>query len=88
MGAGTADAFQTGLGVFGSVNLGFIETEFLKALLASSRYELAKKIYEESGDSSLDPTVLKDAIVAAAMNAFDNASNPNRTRGLKRCDEM
>lgn len=36
-GASTADAFHAGSGVFGSVSLDFIETEFLKALLASSR---------------------------------------------------
>lgn len=33
--------------------------------------------------------LLQDTIFAAALNAFDNASNPNRTRGgLKKCDEM
>jgi hypothetical protein len=33
--------------------------------------------------------VLQDTIFAAAYNAFDNASNPNRTRGgLKKCDDM
>lgn len=37
----------------------------------------------------LDITALRDTISAAAMNAFDNSSNPNRTRGnLKKCDEM
>jgi len=52
-------------------------------------YGLAQTIYEKPGHSLLDPAVLRDTVVTAAMNAFDNASNPNRTRGgLKRCDDM
>ena len=32
---------------------------------------------------------MRDTIAVAAMNAFDNSTNPNRTRGsLKKCDEM
>lgn len=32
---------------------------------------------------------MRDTITVAAMNAFDNSTNPNRTRGsLKKCDEM
>lgn len=32
---------------------------------------------------------LRDTIYAAAMAAYDNASNPNRTRGgLKKCSDM
>jgi hypothetical protein len=37
----------------------------------------------------LPKEVLQDTIFAAAYNAFDSASNPNRTRGgLKKCDDM
>ena len=32
---------------------------------------------------------LEDTIITAAMSAYDNASNPNRTRGgLLKCDDM
>lgn len=33
--------------------------------------------------------MLRDTIVSAAMNAYDNASNPHRGRGgLLKCDDM
>ncbi|MBE3047514.1 hypothetical protein IMZ48_34375 [Candidatus Bathyarchaeota archaeon] len=57
-------------------------------LTYATGYDLARSIYEEAGPV-LDVAALRDTIVAAAMNAFDNSSNPNRTRGnLKKCDEM
>ena len=62
-------------------------------MLTSVGYALARSIYEDTGDQPLDqpldPKVLQDTIYATAMTAYDNASNPNRTRGgLKKCDEM
>ena len=52
-------------------------------------YDLARSIYEESQDSPLPPNIIQDIVLKSALNAFDNASNPNRTRGgLKKCDEM
>ncbi|KAK1760986.1 protein transport protein sec39 [Echria macrotheca] len=76
-------------GVFGQVKKEFLEVEILKALLANTRYMLARSIYEDSPDRPLDSKVLQDTIYATAMTAYDNASNPNRTRGgLKKCDEI
>ncbi len=58
-------------------------------MLTSVGYALARSIYEDAGDHPLDSKVLQDTIYAAAMTAYDNASNPNRTRGgLKKCDDM
>ncbi len=52
-------------------------------------YSLARSLYEDSPDKPLSEKVLQDTVFAAAYNAFDNASNPNRTRGgLKKCDDM
>ncbi len=52
-------------------------------------YSLARSLYEDSTEPALSKKVLQDTIFAAAMNAYDNASNPNRTRGgLRRCDDM
>lgn len=52
-------------------------------------YSLAKSLYEDSPEQPLPKDVLRDSIYAAAMNAYDNASNPNRTRGgLKKCNDM
>ncbi|KAK3955356.1 secretory pathway protein Sec39-domain-containing protein [Pseudoneurospora amorphoporcata] len=76
-------------GIFSQLNKEFLEVEFLKALLTNTRYALAKSIYEDSVERPLDEKVLKDAVFSTAMTAYDNASNPNRTRGgLKKCDDI
>ncbi|KAK0635178.1 Sec39 domain-containing protein [Bombardia bombarda] len=76
-------------GIFGQLKKENIETEILKALLTNTRYSLARLMYEDSPDQPLDRKVLQDTIYATAMTAYDNASNPNRTRGgLKKCDEI
>ncbi|KAK5662953.1 hypothetical protein OQA88_6365 [Cercophora sp. LCS_1] len=76
-------------GVFGQVKNEFLEVEILKALLSNTRYTLARSIYEDSPDQPLSKKALQDTIYATALTAYDNASNPNRTRGgLKKCDEI
>lgn len=76
-------------GVFGQLKREYLEVEILKALLANTRYSLARSLYEDGPDKPLPTKVLQDTIFAAAYNAFDNASNPNRTRGgLKKCDDI
>ncbi|KAH6655333.1 Sec39 domain-containing protein [Truncatella angustata] len=84
-----SDASTRLQGVFGRLDRAFLEIECLKAFLASGRYSLARSIYEDSHEKILSEKVLEDTIVAAAMNAYDNASNPNRTRGgLLKCDDI
>lgn len=52
-------------------------------------YTLARSMYEDSLDQPLDKKLLESTVYSTAMIAYDNASNPNRTRGgLKKCDEM
>ncbi|KAL7922080.1 Sec39 domain-containing protein [Trichoderma austrokoningii] len=76
-------------GIAGTVSTEFIETEILKALLSNSRYTLAKTIYEDSHRKPLAAEIIQDTVYQAALRAFDNASNPNRSRGgLKKCDEI
>ncbi|PTB63573.1 secretory pathway Sec39 [Trichoderma citrinoviride] len=76
-------------GMLGAVPKEFVETEILKALLSGSRYTLAKSIYEDSSEQPLAAEVIQDTVYQAALRAFDNASNPNRSRGgLKKCDEI
>ncbi|RFU78671.1 hypothetical protein TARUN_3565 [Trichoderma arundinaceum] len=76
-------------GIVGTVPKDFIETEILKALLSNSRYALAKSIYEDNPEKSLAAETIQDTVYQAALRAFDNASNPNRSRGgLKKCDEI
>ncbi|CAK7197693.1 hypothetical protein SEUCBS139899_000341 [Sporothrix eucalyptigena] len=86
---GAAEAAPTGNGVFGQVKREYIEVELLKAMLANTRYSLARKLYEESPDHPLPKELVQETIFEAAMGAYDGASNPNRTRGgLKKCDDM
>ncbi|KAH6845548.1 secretory pathway protein Sec39-domain-containing protein [Chaetomium sp. MPI-CAGE-AT-0009] len=76
-------------GIFGQVKQDFLEVEILRALLANTRYELARSIYEDGLEQPLERKLLQDTIYAAAMTAYDNASNPNRTRGgLKKCNDI
>ncbi|KAI1066631.1 hypothetical protein LB507_011169 [Fusarium sp. FIESC RH6] len=84
------DQDKTFQGVFGSVALEFIETELLKALLSRSRYSLARSLYDQTGpDAPLSTQAVINTVQNSALSAFDNASNPNRTRGgLKKCDEI
>ncbi|KAM0210200.1 hypothetical protein ACHAPA_006877 [Fusarium lateritium] len=81
---------ETFQGIFGNVPLEFIEKELLKALLSRSRYTLARTLYDQEGpDAPLYASALINTIQNSALGAFDNASNPNRTRGgLKKCDEI
>ncbi|KAF5536379.1 transport sec39 [Fusarium phyllophilum] len=81
---------ETLQGIFGNVNLEFIETELLKAMLSRSRYNLARTLYDREGpDAPLSVSAVLNTAQNAALGAFDNASNPNRNRGgLKRCDEI
>ncbi|KAK4041694.1 Sec39 domain-containing protein [Parachaetomium inaequale] len=89
---GTEDSWSSAgppCGIFGQVKRDFLEVEFLRALLSNTRLTLARSIYEDAPDQPLDRKLLQDAIYATAMTAYDNASNPNRTRGgLKKCDDI
>ncbi|KAL7625594.1 hypothetical protein AAE478_004814 [Parahypoxylon ruwenzoriense] len=76
-------------GVFGQLKKEFLEVECLKAFLSSTRYSLARSIYEDAPEKPLDSQLLRETIVSAAMNAYDNASNPHRGRGgLLKCDDI
>ncbi|KAF5019740.1 hypothetical protein F66182_8245 [Fusarium sp. NRRL 66182] len=81
---------ETFRGIFSGVSMEFIETEFLKALLSRSRYTLAASLYDKEGpDVPLSASAVLSTAQNSALGAFDNASNPNRTRGgLKKCDEI
>ncbi|KAK3327723.1 Sec39 domain-containing protein [Cercophora scortea] len=76
-------------GIFGQLKREYLEAEILKGLLANQRYAMARDIYEDNPSRPLDTKLLQDTIFATAMTAYDNASNPNRTRGgLKKCDDI
>jgi len=101
-GAGLDDF--SGKGIFGKLSKDHVEAEILKTLLKNESksfdtftphaltglgYSLANSIYEASSDRPLSKQALVEAVISAAMNAYDNATNPNRTRGgIKRCSDM
>lgn len=61
----------------------------LRELTLPLGYTLARSIYESSNEKILSKELLLKAVVSAAMQAYDNASNPNRTRGgVKNCNDM
>lgn len=52
-------------------------------------FDLARSLYEDATDPPLTAAQIEEAVLSSAFHAFDNASNPNRTRGgLKKCDDM
>jgi len=52
-------------------------------------YNLARSLYEDATNPPLTAAQIEEAVLSSAFHAFDNASNPNRTRGgLKKCDDM
>ncbi|KAF4121771.1 protein transport protein SEC39 [Geosmithia morbida] len=87
-----ADSIQShsaGKGVFGAVPEHDIEVELLKAILSQSRYFLAQSLYEDVTDLPLPDESVQDAVYHAALDAFDHASNPNRTKGgLRKCNDI
>ncbi|EKD21066.1 uncharacterized protein L3040_000896 [Drepanopeziza brunnea f. sp. 'multigermtubi'] len=79
-----------GRGIFGQLSRELIEAEFLKTLLTNtSRCTLAHSLYVGVSDQPLPKAVLHDVIISTAMNAYDNATNANKTRGsLKKCNDV
>ncbi|EQK99671.1 Secretory pathway Sec39 [Ophiocordyceps sinensis CO18] len=76
-------------GALATVPREHIESEFLKSLLAKSHYALARRLFEDGVERPLATHVVQEVVFNSALNAFDNASNPNRTRGgLRQCDDI
>ncbi|KFY96519.1 hypothetical protein V498_02640 [Pseudogymnoascus sp. VKM F-4517 (FW-2822)] len=77
---------QRGRGVLGQIHRDTVEREILTALLTHGRYATARSLYEKSSEPPLSKEELSSTVRAAAMHAFNNANNPNKTRGgVKKC---
>ncbi|KAH6890021.1 Sec39 domain-containing protein [Thelonectria olida] len=75
--------------VFGTLSQEHIEIEILKALLSNGRFSLAQSLYEDAPEKPLRRAEIQRTVEISALGAFDNASNPNRSRGgLKKCDDI
>ncbi len=76
--------------LFWRVSCEDVETELFGALLTAKQYQIAISWYLADTNSNLLPSFLVEKIVEhEILNAYDNASNGNRTRGgLKRASDL
>ncbi|KAJ0419064.1 Sec39 domain-containing protein [Aspergillus carlsbadensis] len=75
-------------GLFWRAPQDVLEAEILKVLLQVREYDLAIEIYVQS-TSALDPDQVENAVKESVFEAYDNASNGNRTRGkMQRAHEI
>lgn len=72
---------QNSLGYLGRLSLDFIELEALDAMLAAGEFQSVKDIYILNQPTPISADLVKQHVKAAMLNAYDNASNGNRTRG-------
>jgi len=78
-----------GRGIFGRLSKEEIEVSLLKTLLSNNRIMLAQSVYQNSPEKPLSSKTLNDTLITAAMEAYDNATNGNMTRGgVKRCHDI
>ena len=67
----------------------YIEAEIIDTMLTASEYRSVKDMYLSPDDPPLPKEKVKDHILDAILNAYDNASNGNRTRGgVKKASEL
>jgi hypothetical protein len=90
----TSDSHDTdryAQGFFGMLDRGTVETEILKAFIEGGHYPLVVYTYikPSSGEQPLLLDAVEKAVLTAAMNHYDNATNGNRTRGgMKRAADI
>ncbi|EXJ92449.1 hypothetical protein A1O3_01000 [Capronia epimyces CBS 606.96] len=67
----------------------YVERQILDALLRASQYDIVKEVYIDTTFLPLKVPDVEDRIVAAILEAYDNASNGNKDRGgMKRAHEI
>ncbi|OJJ47614.1 hypothetical protein ASPZODRAFT_141199 [Penicilliopsis zonata CBS 506.65] len=75
-------------GLFWRVPRQTVEAEILKAMLAAKEYQLAADIYTKA-HAPINLEQVETAVEDSIFEAYDNASNGNRTRGgMKRAYEI
>lgn len=85
----TAGLYVSACGALGTVKKAYIETEFLKMLLSTRRYALARSLYEDDSYNYLSADIVQEVVYQSALLAFDNATNPDRSGGgLQHCHDI
>ncbi|KAK5109192.1 hypothetical protein LTR62_007277 [Meristemomyces frigidus] len=73
---------EEGAGVLGKINRKAFEEEMLKVFVECGCYGMAKKLYLDTQSiSRLDQETVERVVLAKALEAYDGASNGNKTRG-------
>lgn len=87
---GTASSHnQPSLTYLGRLSVEYIQLEILDAMLAAKETQSVKEMYILSQPSPLSAPVIEQHVKDAIFNAYDNASNGNRTRGgVKKASEI
>jgi len=67
----------------------YLESQIANAMLAAGEFQSVRDIYLDEGGSALSREILKSRVLEAILNAYDNASNGNRTRGgVKKASDL
>ncbi|OQO03333.1 hypothetical protein B0A48_11589 [Cryoendolithus antarcticus] len=81
-------AATTGAGVLGKIEKAAFEDEILKVYLDTSCYTMISKLYLQE-HPMLSAAQTEQAILAKALEAYDGASNGNRSRGgMRKASEI
>ncbi|KAF2860708.1 secretory pathway Sec39 [Piedraia hortae CBS 480.64] len=84
----TDDEFTTGFGVLGKIGRGQLEEELLKVFLDYNYYALAVRLYLDD-HNVLSRERVENVVSNKVMEAYDSASNGNRTRGgMKKASDI
>lgn len=76
-------------GVLGKIPISAFEEENLKCLIESAAYNLAINLYIKSSEGHLSEERIEQIVLTKAMEAYDSATNGNRTRGgMKKANDM
>ncbi|EXJ55016.1 uncharacterized protein A1O5_12755 [Cladophialophora psammophila CBS 110553] len=83
------EAGQQRIAFLSRLPIGFVETQILDALLKAAQYNIIKDVYLDNPSPALSESEVEARVVAAILEAYDNASNGNRDRGgMKRASEI
>ena len=79
----------SGTGVIGKIPKQELEEEILQCMIESGCLELAINLYLKTSTEFLPRGRVEQIVLMKAMEAYDSASNGNRTRGgIKKANDM
>ncbi|KAK5173771.1 uncharacterized protein LTR77_002452 [Saxophila tyrrhenica] len=83
------DSATEGAGVLGKIPRQSFEEEMLRCFTETSAYQLAINLYLVSAQNYLPAQRIEEVVLEEAMEAYDGASNGNKTRGgVKKANDI